>query len=147
MDGIQAAVLRVKLKGLDRGNAARRAHARRYKELLTGLDAVTLPLAAEYGLHAYHLYVVRVPERDRILKAMAERGISCGIHYPKPVHLQDAYRSLGLGVGSFPVSERCAGESLSLPMFPELTLQQIETVARELKAMVALQNILEIRVA
>jgi len=147
MDGIQAAVLRVKLKGLDRGNAARRAHARRYKELLADLDVLTLPLAAEYGVHIYHLYVVRVPERDRILQALARRGIACGIHYPTPVHRQDAYRSLGLGPGSFSVAERCAGEILSLPMFPELTPAQIETVARELKAVLPLAKTPEARVA
>jgi dTDP-4-amino-4,6-dideoxygalactose transaminase len=147
MDGIQAAVLRVKLKGLDRGNAARRAHARRYEELLAGLDDLTLPLAAEYGVPIYHLYVVRVPERDRILQALAGRGIACGIHYPTPIHRQDAYRSLGLGPGSFPIAERCAGEILSLPMFPELTPKQIETVARELKAVLPLAKIQEARVA
>lgn len=147
MDGIQAAVLRVKLKGLDRGNAARRAHARRYDELLAGLEHLTVAPAAEYGVHVYHLYVVRVPERDRILQALAERGIACGIHYPKPVHLQDAYRSLGLGLGSFPVAERCAAEFLSLPMFPELTPAQIETVARELKSVLPLAQIPEARVA
>ena len=147
MDGIQAAVLRVKLKGLDRGNSARRAHARRYEELLSGLDGLTLPVAAEYGVPIYHLYVVRVPDRDRILQALAGRGIGCGIHYPTPVHLQDAYRSLGLGPGSFPVAERCAAEFLSLPMFPELTPKQIETVARELKAVLHLAKIEEARVA
>jgi dTDP-4-amino-4,6-dideoxygalactose transaminase len=147
MDGIQAAVLCVKLKGLDCGNAARRAHARRYEELLAGLDDLTLPLAAEYGVPIYHLYVVRVPERDRILQALAGRGIACGIHYPTPIHRQDAYRSLGLGPGSFPIAERCAGEILSLPMFPELTPEQIETVARELKAVLPLAKIQEARVA
>ena len=147
MDGIHAAVLRVKLKGLDHGNAARRAHARRYDELLSGLEHLAVPPAAEYGVHVYHLYVVRVPERDRILQALAQRGIACGIHYPKPVHLQGAYRSLGLGLGSFPVAERCAGEFLSLPMFPELTPTQVETVARELKAVLPLAKISEARVA
>ena len=147
MDGIQAAVLRVKLKGLDHGNAARRAHARRYDELLSGLEHLAVPPAAEYGVHVYHLYVVRVPERDRILQALAQRGIACGIHYPKPVHLQGAYRSLGLGLGSFPVAERCAGEFLSLPMFPELTPTQVETVARELKAVLPRAKIPEACVA
>jgi dTDP-4-amino-4,6-dideoxygalactose transaminase len=147
MDGIQGAILRVKLKGLDRANAARRAHARRYDGLLAGLEHLTVPLAAEYGVHAYHLYVVRVPERDRILQVLTERGIACGIHYPNPVHRQDAYRSLGLGPGSFPVAERCAGEFLSLPMFPELTPAQIETVVRELKAALPPARIPEARVA
>lgn len=143
MDGIQAAVLRVKLKGLDRGNAARRAHAQRYGELLAGLEHLTVTPPADYGVHVYHLYVVRVPERDRILQTLAQRGIACGIHYPLPVHLQDAYRSLGLGVGSFPVAERCAGEFLSLPMFPELTAAQIESVVRELKSVLPLAKIPE----
>ena len=102
---------------------------------------------AEYGVPIYHLYVVRVPERDRILQALAGRGIACGIHYPTPIHRQDAYRSLGLGPGSFPIAERCAGEILSLPMFPELTPAQIETVARELKAVLLLAKIPEARVA
>jgi dTDP-4-amino-4,6-dideoxygalactose transaminase len=114
---------------------------------LADLDVLTLPLAAEYGVHIYHLYVVRVPERDRILQALARRGIACGIHYPTPVHRQDAYRSLGLGPGSFSVAERCAGEILSLPMFPELTPAQIETVARELKAVLPLAKTPEARVA
>jgi len=75
-----------------------------------------------------------VYNRDAILKALAARGIHCGIHYPIPLHLQDAYHSLGLGRGSFPVAERCAAEFLSLPMYPELTTSQVETVARELKS-------------
>jgi dTDP-4-amino-4,6-dideoxygalactose transaminase len=147
MDGIQAAVLRVKLRCLDRGNAARRAHARRYGELLAGLERLAVPAAAEHGVHVYHLYVVRVPERDRIFQELAGCGIACGIHYPTPVHRQDAYRSLELGPGSFPVAERCAGEFLSLPMFPELTPAQIETVARELKALLPHAKIPEASVA
>ncbi len=135
MDGIQAAVLRVKLKTLDKGNAARRTHARLYSERLASIENLVVAPPADYGVHVYHLYVVRVGERDRILKAMAERGISCGIHYPKPVHLQKAYEGLGLGVGSFPIAERCAKEILSLPMFPELTPVQIEAVVRELKSL------------
>jgi dTDP-4-amino-4,6-dideoxygalactose transaminase len=135
MDGIQGAVLRVKLKSLERGNEARRTNARLYGKLLAGVEGLIVEPPADYGTHVYHVYVVRVKERDRILQAMGQRGIACGIHYPKPVHLQKAYQSLGLGVGSFPVAERCAGEILSLPMFPELTPAQIETVARELKAL------------
>jgi dTDP-4-amino-4,6-dideoxygalactose transaminase len=147
MDGIQAAVLSVKLKGLDRGNSARRAHALRYGQLFAGLDNVTAPVAADYGVHIYHLYVVRVPGRDQIIQTLAQRGIACGIHYPTPVHCQEAYRSLGLGPGAYPVAERYAGEVLSLPMFPELAPQQIETVARELKAAISKAKIPETRVA
>lgn len=138
MDGIQAAVLRVKLRGLDRGNAARRAHARLYREHLGSRDDLVIPHEADYGSHVYHVYAVRVKERDQLLRALADRGISCGIHYPIPVHLQEAYRSLGFGRGSFPVAERCAEEFLSLPMFPELTTEQIETVAREIKTQLSL---------
>src|SRR5581483_1958756 len=100
---------------------ARRSHARLYDQLLAGVGGVSTPRVAEYGVPVFHLYVVRVKNRDAVLQALGERGIACGIHYPKPIHLQEAYASLGLGVGSFPVTERCAGEILSLPMFPELT--------------------------
>lgn len=137
MDGIQGAVLSVKLKHLDSSNARRRAHAKMYDDLLAGIDEIVTPVEPAHCQHVYHVYAVRVPERDRVLSAMAERGISCGIHYPVPVHLQEAYRFLGQGEGSFPVAERCASEFLSLPMFPELTPAQIETVAREIKACVA----------
>ena len=132
MDGIQAAVLSVKLKVLERGNTARREHARHYSARLANIEGLTLPVTADYGVPVFHLYVVRVQKRDQILKTLGERGISCGIHYPKPIHLQEAYRPLGLGVGSFPIAERYAEEILSLPMFPELTPAQIEAVAREL---------------
>jgi len=133
MDGIQGAALRVKLKYLDRANEARRANARFYDQHLAGVEEIILPTEAEYARHVYHLYVVRVQERDRVLQAMANRGIACGIHYPIPVHLQEAYRFLGHQKGSFPVAERCADEFLSLPMYPELTTPQLEAVVRELK--------------
>jgi dTDP-4-amino-4,6-dideoxygalactose transaminase len=134
MDGIQGAVLQVKLKGLARGNAARRSHAAQYRKHLEGRDDLIVPYEADYGVHVYHVYAVRVKNRDHVLQALANRGVACGIHYPIPVHLQEAYRGLGLGRGSFPVAERCAEEFLSLPMFPELTPDQIEVVVSELKA-------------
>jgi len=137
MDGIQAAVLRVKLKGLERGNAARRDHAREYGELLGSREDLITPPEAAGSKHVYHVYAVRVQGRDQLLRALADRGIGCGIHYPIPVHLQQAYRGLNLGRGSFPVAERCAEEFLSLPMFPELTADQIETVARELTSLLS----------
>ena len=123
----------VKLRHLDKGNAARRSHAVLYNTLLAGEEKLRLPREAKDRLHVYHLYAVRAPRRDAIIETLARRGIHCGIHYPIPVHLQEAYSSLGLGKGSFPVAERCAEEFISLPMFPELTQDQIETVARELK--------------
>ena len=133
MDGIQGAVLRVKLKSLDKGNAARREHAKQYGELLGGCADIGLPKEASYGKHVYHVYAIRVKNRDTVLKAMNDLGISCGIHYPVPVHLTKAYASLGLGRGSFPVAEKCADEFLSLPMFPELTREQIAVVAEVLQ--------------
>lgn len=133
MDGIQAAVLRIKLRHLDTYNAARRARANHYHQCLSDHDSVILPAEASYGRHVYHVYAVRVQERDRLLSELTARGIGCGIHYPIPVHLQEAYQFLGHKKGSFPVAERCAEQFLSLPMFPELTLEQVETVVRELK--------------
>ena len=135
MDGIQAAALRIKLKNLARGNAARRANAARYDRLLANVEGVVTPFAAPHSSPVYHLYVIRVAERDRLLSELGQRGIACGIHYPKPIHLQEAYGALGLGPGSFPVAESQAEELLSLPMFPELTGAQIETVVRELKSL------------
>jgi dTDP-4-amino-4,6-dideoxygalactose transaminase len=135
MDGIQAAALRIKLRHLARGNAARRAHAHRYDRLLSGIEGVIAPFASESCSHVYHLYVVRVAERDRILAALAQRGVACAIHYPTPIHLQGAYQSLGYGPGSFPVAESQAEELLSLPMFPELAPRQVEFVVGELRSL------------
>jgi len=145
IDGIQAAVLRVKLRDLDRGNAARRANAQLYRGHLAAVAGLVVEPPADYGTSVYHLFVVRVAGRDRILEAMARREIACGVHYPTPIHLQKAYEHLGLKPGSFPVAERCAREILSLPMFPELTAAQIETVATELISLLPLAEPMEAR--
>ena len=137
MDGIQAAVLRVKLQHLDTGNSLRRAHALQYKEALDGLDEVVKPFEASFARHVYHVYAIRVQERDEVLAFLAENGIQCGVHYPVPIHLQKAYRNLGYKTGDLPVSERTALEFLSLPMFPELTEAQIEMVSLSLRDAVA----------
>ncbi len=136
MDGLQGAVLGVKLKYLDQANAGRRRAAARYHELLAGAPGVILPGEAEYGRSVHHLYAVRIEagDRDALVEKLAARGIACGIHYPVPVHLQEAYAGLGYRRGDFPVSEACASTFLSLPMYPELTDAQIETVVTELKA-------------
>jgi dTDP-4-amino-4,6-dideoxygalactose transaminase len=134
MDGIQAAVLRVKLKRLAEMNKSRRVHARHYKELLAPFPKVTLPSEAEEGAHVYHVFSVRVQDRDRVMKSLSDRGIGCGVHYPIPIHLQPAYKSLGYKPGDFPVAEQCAEEFLSLPMFPEMTDVQVKDVVRELSA-------------
>jgi len=133
MDGFQGAVLGVKLKYLAEANAARREHARRYSELLGGTAGVTVPVEAAYAEHVYHVYGVRVKDRQGLMEALSEKDIGCGIHYPIPLHLQEAYQDMGLGRGSFPVSEQCADEEVSLPMFPELTAEQIEYVAQVVK--------------
>jgi len=132
MDGIQAAVLSVKLLRLDKANAARRAHARLYDQLLGGQPEVITPAVRPDSLHAFHIYAVRVQNRDAVLERMTAQGVRCGVHYPVPIHLQKAYGFLGLRAGSFPVAERCAGEFLSLPMYPELRDEQIEFVAKTL---------------
>lgn len=133
MDGIQAAALRVKLRHLPRWNEQRRRHAEHYRQLLSSLPGVLLPIEAPFGRHVYHLYAVRLRQRDAVLQAMTRAGITCGIHYPVPVHLQEAYRHLGLGPGSFPVSEDLSRELLSLPLYPELRLEQLEYVALTLR--------------
>jgi dTDP-4-amino-4,6-dideoxygalactose transaminase len=137
MDGIQAAALSIKLRTLAQGNQARRQHARLYSELLHCTSGVATPQVATYGNPVFHLYVIRVADRDGLLKTLGERGVHCGIHYPRPVHLQEAYAFLGYQPGSLPVTERVAREILSLPMFPELTPEQITVVVRELKALLA----------
>ena len=144
MDGIQAAVLRIKLRCLAGWNAARRAHAERYHQLLGHLPGLVLPRAVQHRTHVYHIYPLRTQHRDERLKQLADRGIGCGIHYPIPVHLQEAYRSLGYSRGSFPVSEKCANELLSLPMFPELTESQLQTVAAEVKECLAESQVHEV---
>lgn len=132
MDGLQGAILSVKLKYLSAANDARRACAGLYGEFLSDLEEVSLPEESDYARHVYHIYAVRVPDRDGVLRTMAEKGVSCGIHYPVPLHLQEAYAWLGLGRGSFPVAEQCADQFLSLPMYPELKAEQIEYVAGQL---------------
>jgi dTDP-4-amino-4,6-dideoxygalactose transaminase len=133
MDGIQGAILSVKLKHIDEWNSGRRKAAQCYRELLTGFEELALPVEAKYARHIYHVFAIRVRERDRLLKDLADREIHCGIHYPVPIHLQQAYSHLELPAGSFPVAERCAQEFLSLPMYPELTNEQISYVAESIR--------------
>ena len=132
LDAVQAAVLRAKLRRLDGWNAARRAAAARYAELLADVPGVRLPTVRPGNEDVWHLYVVRVAERDRVMAALDANGIGVGIHYPTPVHLTEAYAHLGYRRGSFPVAEAAAGQILSLPMFPHLTHAQQERVVDEL---------------
>jgi dTDP-4-amino-4,6-dideoxygalactose transaminase len=133
MDGFQGAVLGVKLKYLEDWNNSRRKNAALYRKYLSGVEGVILPEEAAYARHVYHLYPIQVKNRDRILEALAGKEIYCGIHYPVPLHLQKAYSSLGYRSGDYPVAEAISSELLSLPMFPELTEEQIEYVAQSLK--------------
>lgn len=135
MDGIQGAILSVKLKHLDKWTEARRRNAAIYDKLLQGVPGVTTPMEADYGKHVYHLYAIRVSDRDRLIASLGDKEIFCGIHYPIPVHLLDAYQSLGYRKGAFPVAEKAAAEFVSLPMFPELTADQIARVAAEFNAL------------
>jgi dTDP-4-amino-4,6-dideoxygalactose transaminase len=132
LDTFQAAVLRIKLKHLDSWNARRRQYSDWYRQLLDASEAVT-PLEAGYAESVWHLYVVRVADRDALAADLASRGIATGIHYPVPVHLQPAYSDLGYRRGDFPVTERYADQILSLPMYAELTKDMIEYVADSIK--------------
>lgn len=134
MDGLQAAVLSVKLKHLDRWTEKRRRNAALYRELLSGVPGLELPAESQGDFEVYHLYVVRTRRREALQKHLEDRGISTGIHYPVPLHRQKAYAHLNLGEGSFPVSEGLAGRILSLPLYPELTEEQIRFVAEAVRS-------------
>ena len=128
IDALQAAILAAKLPHLEAWNEARRRHARSYGELLAG-GPVALPVEAAGMRHVYHLYVVRHPHRDALLDHLKANGIGAGVHYPIPLHRQPAYANLGYGDVSLPETERAANEVLSLPMYPELTDEQLHQIA------------------
>ncbi|MFZ4790781.1 MAG: DegT/DnrJ/EryC1/StrS family aminotransferase [Candidatus Competibacteraceae bacterium] len=127
MEGIQGAILRVKLRHLDAWTEARRCHAADYNGLLAGVE-VQKPVEMPGVKHVYHVYAIRTPKRDKVQEALQAQGIQTGIHYPIPVHLQKAYADFGYGPGDLPVTEQASNELLSLPMFAELEDGQIETV-------------------
>jgi dTDP-4-amino-4,6-dideoxygalactose transaminase len=133
MDGIQGAVLGVKLRHLDRWNEARRRLAASYDRLLTD-TGYELPVAPGGYTHIYHVYAVGTDERDRVQAELGARNIGTSIHYPVPVHLQPAFRDLGHGEGAFPHAERLARRMLSLPIYPEMTSEQIRATVEALRA-------------
>jgi len=134
LDSIQAGWLSVKLQHLIRWNEARRALANRYHELFADTeDFVVVPVEAAWTKGVYHLYVVRVQDREALQGHLAEAGIGTGIHYPIPLHLQKAYEHLGYKNGAFPVTERVAAEIVSLPMFPQMTFDQQDEVCQRIK--------------
>jgi dTDP-4-amino-4,6-dideoxygalactose transaminase len=127
MEGFQGAVLGVKLKHLDNWTRERRRVAHRYHELLADTP-LQLPREADYAASAYHLYVVRHPQREELKKHLEANGVGCALHYPMSLHLQKCYAHLGHKEGAFPVAEKAARECLSLPIYPELTDVQIQRV-------------------
>lgn len=133
LDEVQAAILSVKLRVLDQFIARRQHIARRYDEALHGL--VRIPTITADSTHVYYLYVVRHPERDRLVSALRARGIEIGIHFPHPIHLMEAYRFLGYHAGDLPVTERAAHEIFSLPMYPHLSDAAVDTVVTTLKSL------------
>ncbi|MCG8571866.1 MAG: DegT/DnrJ/EryC1/StrS family aminotransferase, partial [Spirochaetes bacterium] len=132
MDGIQGAVLSVKLKHIDNWNESRRVNAGLYNKLLADISEIQLPVEADYSKHIYHIYAIRVKERDALMKYLQEAEIGCGIHYPVPIHKQKAYQEYNSLVGKFPVAEQSADEFLSLPMFPELSEEEIVYVVNKI---------------
>lgn len=132
LDGLQGAILGAKLPHLEAWTAKRRAHASLYNELLNGRDVVT-PYESPDVRHVYHLYVIRTPRRDEVLAQLKSKGINAGVHYPIPLHRQPAYIKQGYGSVSLPVTEKAAKEVLSLPLYPELTHEQIAYVADSVK--------------
>jgi dTDP-4-amino-4,6-dideoxygalactose transaminase len=132
LDSVQAAVLRVKLRYLERWIEARRANARRYAELLGG--AVELPKESPGNRHVYAVFAIHAENRDALQKALAADGIGTAVYYPVPIHLSEAHRDLGYGPGSFPHSEHASQRELSLPVFPELTCAEVEEVAVRVQA-------------
>jgi len=132
MDGIQGGVLSVKLKYLDQWNNLRRSAAAQYDAALRDTDIKT-PTAMDYGRHVYHLYVVQSDDRDALRESLSSAGIESGLHYPTPLHLQEAYRSLGYERGDFPVTEKLTKRILSLPMYPGIESGAIERVATQVR--------------
>jgi dTDP-4-amino-4,6-dideoxygalactose transaminase len=128
MDGIQGAVLQIKLRYLEKGNKLRRSHAAHYDAALQEVEEIVIPFCPNNITPVFHIYAIRVQNRDEVMRSLAQKGIGSAVHYPVPIHLQEAYKSLGHGPGSFPIVEKCAAEFVSLPMFPELTSDQLDHV-------------------
>jgi dTDP-4-amino-4,6-dideoxygalactose transaminase len=138
LDAIQAAFLRIKLRRLEGWNGHRKASAAKYNELLAKIPGIVTPFEPANSKGVYHLYVIRTHDRDALGDQLKAAGIHTGLHYPLPVHLQKCYRSWGYQSGSLPVTEKSAGEILSLPMFPGLTGEQQEQVANGIETFVSM---------
>ena len=141
MDGIQAAVLRIKLRHLERANQLRRTHAAHYDRAFARIAEIISPCEMAGVRHVYRVYAIRVQNRDEVIEFLAKKGTECGVHYPIPIHLQEAYRNVGYQAGAFPIAERLAREFISLPIFPELSPMDVEMIAQEVKEAVAASGI------
>lgn len=136
LDELQAAFLSVKLKHLTKWNAERQAIAKQYLDALSNTANLSLPVTAANASHVYHLFVICVPERDKVQASLRDKGIHTMIHYPIPPHLQLAYKNLGYKLGDFPIAEELANTMLSLPLYPGMTEKQVEYVAENLKTII-----------
>ena len=137
MEAIQGAVLSTKLKFLDEWTKKRQKNAQLYNELLDGTKGIHTPKMIDSASSVYHLYVIQADDREGLQNYLQENGIATGLHYPVPLHLQEAYADLGYREGDFPVAEKAARRILSLPMFPELTERQIRYVCDKIREYVA----------
>jgi dTDP-4-amino-4,6-dideoxygalactose transaminase len=133
MEGFQGAVLNIKLKYIEEWTDARRRNAHYYSELLQNLNGIISPEELPNVRHVYHLYVIRVKNREKLQQFLSERGIASGYHYKYPLHLQKAYKHLGYKKGDLPITEKVMEDILSLPMYPELSTQQVEYVVDNIK--------------
>jgi dTDP-4-amino-4,6-dideoxygalactose transaminase len=141
LDSLQAGILSVKLRHLAEWNRKRQAAARRYDELLSSVEGITAPQQPEWSRPVYHLYVVRVQDRVGLQKHLGEANIDTGIHYPLPLHLQQAYKHFGYKQGDFPVTEKVAAEIVSLPMYPQLEAEQQQRVVQKAAEFVAVGSL------
>ena len=137
LDAIQAGILQVKLKHLAGWNTWRKEAASRYTAMLAGMDGITTPFEPDWSRSVFHLYVIRLKDREGLRKHLSGQNVDSGLHYPLPLHLQKAYAHLGYRTGDFPVTESAASEILSLPMFPSLTAEQQQTVHSAIRSFAA----------
>ena len=133
LDAIQAGILSVKLRHLTAWNYQRRQHAQKYLDLLQSVEEITVPIEPEWSRPVYHLFVIQVNDREKFQKDLNQAGIGTAIHYPVPLHLQNAYSKLGYRSGDFPVAEGCASRIVSLPMFPGLKIEDQDRIATAVK--------------
>jgi dTDP-4-amino-4,6-dideoxygalactose transaminase len=137
MDGFQGAILAIKMKYIEAWTEARRSHAATYNRLLDGAANIIAPVEKDSNRHVYHIYAVLTENRDEVMDKLKEKGVASGIHYPIPLHLQKAYAGLGYKVGDFPHAEHNAARQISMPMFPELSEEQVTYAAETLKTICA----------